>query len=29
MPSLDEQVQVLKVIEAIYRSDADGRDVLL
>lgn len=28
-PSLVEQVQVLKVVEAIYKSDADGRDVSL
>lgn len=28
-PPLDEQVQVLEVLEAIYRSDADGRDVVL
>jgi predicted dehydrogenase len=28
-PLLDEQVTVLKVLEAIYRSAADGRDVTL
>jgi predicted dehydrogenase len=28
-PSLVEQVQVLAVLEAIYQSDADGRDVPL
>jgi len=28
-PSLQEQIQVLKVVEAIYRSDADGGDVRL
>lgn len=28
-PSLLEQLQVLKVLEAIYRSDADGREVVL
>ncbi|MFN0178167.1 MAG: Gfo/Idh/MocA family protein [Gemmatimonadales bacterium] len=28
-PPLQEHFQVLKVIEAIYRSDADGRDVTL
>lgn len=28
-PSLQEQVTVLKVVEAIYRSAADGRDVVL
>ncbi len=28
-PSLEEQALVLKVLEAIYKSDADGRDVLL
>lgn len=28
-PSLQEHLQVLKVVEAIYRSDADGRDVAL
>jgi predicted dehydrogenase len=29
VPQLDEQVTVLKVVEAIYRSAADGRDVAL
>jgi predicted dehydrogenase len=28
-PSLQDQIQVLKVLEAIYRSDADGREVAL
>ncbi len=28
-PSLQEQVLVLKVLEAIYRSDADGREIVL
>jgi len=28
-PPLQEQIQVLRVVEAIYRSDADGRDVAL
>lgn len=28
-PSLQEQVQVLRVIEAVYKSDDEGRDVLL
>ena len=28
-PSLQEQSQVLKVLEAIYRSDADGREAVL
>ena len=28
-PSLEEQVQVLQVLEAIYKSDADGRDIVL
>jgi hypothetical protein len=28
-PSLQEQIQVLKVLEAIYRSDADGREAVL
>jgi len=28
-PSLDEQVRVLEVLEAVYQSDAEGRDVAL
>jgi hypothetical protein len=28
-PSLSEQVQVLRVLEAVYRSDAEGRDIAL
>lgn len=28
-PALEEQVQVLKVLEAIYKSDADGRGISL
>jgi predicted dehydrogenase len=28
-PDLQDQVQVLKVLEAIYRSDAEGRDISL
>jgi predicted dehydrogenase len=28
-PSLQEQVRVLRVVEAIYKSDAEGRDVTL
>ena len=28
-PPLQEHLQVLKVVEAIYRSDADGRDIVL
>jgi predicted dehydrogenase len=28
-PSLQDQVQVLRVLEAVYRSDAEGRDISL